>query len=68
MNRDQSNLQIQCNPYQITNGIFYGTRKKNLKMYIETQKIPNSHSSLEGKKTKLEETDSLTSDYTVKLQ
>ena len=27
----QSNLQIQCNPYQITNGIFYGTRTKILK-------------------------------------
>ena len=25
----QSNLQIQCNPYQITNGIFHRTRKKN---------------------------------------
>ena len=24
----QSNLQIESNPYQITNGIFYGTRKK----------------------------------------
>ena len=24
----QSNLQIQCNPYQITNGIFYRTRTK----------------------------------------
>ena len=27
----QSNLQIQCNPYQITNGIFYRTRTKILK-------------------------------------
>ena len=27
----QSNLQIQCNPYQTTNGIFYRTRTKNLK-------------------------------------
>ena len=27
----QSNLQIQCNPYQITNGIFYTTRTKILK-------------------------------------
>ena len=25
----QSNLQIQCNPYQITNGIFHRTRAKN---------------------------------------
>ena len=64
----QSNLQIQCNPYQIINGIFYGTRTKNLKICMETQKRPNSQSSLEGKKTELEESDSLTSDYTMKLQ
>ena len=45
----QNNLQIQCNPYQITNGIFYGTRTKNLKICMETQKTLNSQSSLEGK-------------------
>ena len=27
----QSNPQIQCNPYQITNGLFYRTRRKILK-------------------------------------
>ena len=27
----QSNLQIQCNPYQITNGIFYGVEQIILK-------------------------------------
>ena len=64
----QSNLQIQCNPCQIISGIFYGTRTKNLKIYMETQKTPYSQSSLEGKKTELEESDSLTSDYTTKLQ
>ena len=46
----QSNLQIQCNSYQITNGIFYGSRTKNLKICMETHKTPNSQSSLEGKK------------------
>ena len=46
----QSNLQIQCNPYQITNGIFYRTRTKNLKICMETEKTLNSQSSLEGKK------------------
>ena len=46
----QSNLQIQCNPYQITNGIFYRTRTKNLKICMEIQKTPNSQSSLEGQK------------------
>ena len=64
----ESNLQIRCNPYQITNGIFYRTRNKNLKICMETQKTQNSHSDLEGKKTELEESDSLTSDYTTKLQ
>ena len=45
----QGNLQIQCNLYQITNGIFYVTRTKNLKICMETQKTPHSQSSLEGK-------------------
>ena len=49
----QSNLQIQCNPYQITNGIFYGTGTQNLKICMETQKTRTSQSSLEGKKWKL---------------
>ena len=56
------------NPYQITNGIFYGARTNHLKICMETQKTPNSQSSLEGKKMELEESDSLTSDYTTKLQ
>ena len=38
----QGNLQIQCNPYQITNGIFHRTRTINFKIYMETQKTPNS--------------------------
>ena len=46
----QSNLQIQCNPYQITNGILNRTRTKNLKLCMETQKTPNSQSSLEKEK------------------
>ena len=41
------NLQIQCNPYQITNGIFHRTRTKNFTLHMETQKTPNSQSSLE---------------------
>ena len=43
----ESNLQIQCNPYQITKGIFHRTRTKNFTIHMETQKIPNSQSSLE---------------------
>ena len=59
-------LQIQCNPYQITNGIFQRTRTKNFTIHMETQKTPNSQSSLE--KEELEESSFLTSDYTTKLQ
>ena len=43
------NLQIQCDPYQITNGIFHRTRIKKFTIHIETQKTPNSQSSLEKK-------------------
>ena len=42
-----SKLQIQCNPYHITNGIFYRTRTKNFTIHVETQKPPNSQRSLE---------------------
>ena len=48
----QSKLQIQCNPYQITNGIFYRTRTKILNICMETQKTPNSQSNLEGEKNR----------------
>ena len=34
----QGNLQIQCNPYQITNGIFHRTRtKKSQNLYGDTK-------------------------------
>ena len=64
----QSNLQIQCNPCQVNNGIFYRPRTKNLKICMKKQKTPNSQRNLVGKKMELEESDSLTSDYTTKLQ
>ena len=41
------NLEIQCNPYQITNGNFHRLRTKNFTMHMETQKILNIQSSLE---------------------
>ena len=43
----QSNLQIQCNPYQATRGIFHRTRTNNFKICMETQKTLNSQSNLE---------------------
>ena len=39
--------QIQCDPYQIANGIFHRTRTKNFTIPMQTQKTPNSQSSLE---------------------
>ena len=43
----QSNLQIQCNPYQITNGISHRTRKKKITIGMETQKTLNSQSNID---------------------
>ena len=45
----QGNLQIQFNPYQITNGIFHGIRTQNLKICMETQKTLNIQRTLEKK-------------------
>ena len=36
------NLQIQCDPFQITNGIFHRTRTKKFTTHMETQMTPNS--------------------------
>ena len=47
------NLQIQCDPYQITNGIFHRTRTENFTIHMEKQKTPNSQSSLEKKEGSL---------------
>ena len=46
----QSNLPIQCNPYQTTSGIFHRSRTKNFTIRMETQKTPNSQSNLEKEK------------------
>ena len=45
----QSNLQIQCNPYQATNGIFHRTRINNFTICMEIQKTSNSQSNLRKK-------------------
>ena len=60
----KGNLQIQCDPYQITSGIFHRTRTKNFTIHVETQKTLNSQSSKNG----VEESTFLTSNYTTKLQ
>ena len=43
----QSNLEIQHNPYQATNGIFHRTRTNNFTVCMKTQKALNSQSNLE---------------------
>ena len=62
------NLQIQCDHYQITNGIFHRTRTKNFTIRMETQKAPNSQSSLEKEEWSWRKSTFLSSDYTTKLQ
>ena len=34
----ESNPQIQCNPYQATNGIFHSARTNNITICLEIQK------------------------------
>ena len=41
------NLQIQCNPYQNTKGIFHRTRTNNFKICMERQKTLNSQNTFE---------------------
>ena len=60
----QDNVQIQCNPYQFTICIFHKSRTK-INLHEDT-KDPNSQSNLEKEK-QLEESGSLTSDYTIHL-
>ena len=43
----QSNLQIQCNPYQATSNILHRTRTNNFTICMEIQKTLNSQSNLE---------------------
>ena len=43
------NLQIQCDPYQISNGIFHRTGTKNFTIHVETQKTPKAKAVM-GKK------------------
>jgi len=45
----QDNLWIQCNPYQITKGIFNRTRVKNVLSCMETQKTLTAKTILRRK-------------------
>ena len=65
----QSNLQIQWNPYQITNGIFHITKTKKLhNLYGNKKKDPEYSKKSWEAKVELEEPISLTSNYGTYLQ
>ena len=58
-------VQIQCDPYQITNGIFHRTRK--ISQFIWKHKRPQIARPV-LRRMELEESTFLTSDYTTNLQ
>ena len=62
------NLQIQCNLYHISNGIFHRTRTYNFTICMETQKILKQPKQSGERRMELEESTCRTSDYTTKLQ
>ena len=61
----QATLHIHCDLYEITNGIFYRTRTKSLKVHMETQKTLSNQNSL--KKNSWENQTSWCQDYIIKL-
>ena len=62
------NLQIQCDPYQITNGIFIKTLTKFFSQFIWKHKRPLIVKVVFRKKNGAGGTNFLTSDHTTKLQ
>ena len=62
------NLQIQCDPYQITNGIFHITRTKKFHNSYGNTKDPKQPNQSWETRIELEESAFLSSDYATKLQ
>ena len=64
----QSNLQVQCNPYQATNGILHRARTNNFTIFLyNTKPLEQPKKDLE-RRMELEESTFLTSGYTTKTQ
>jgi hypothetical protein len=59
----KSNLYVQFNFYQNSNGILHQDRKVNLKVHREAQKTLNNQSNPEQKRAMLEVSQYLTSNY-----
>ena len=64
----QGNLQIQCSFSQISNSIFHKTKTKIFFTFIQKHKTPQQSKQSFERKTKWEQSGSLTSDYTTNLQ
>ena len=64
----QSNLQIQCNPYQATSGIFHRTRANNFIICMEIQKTSNHQNNLEKEEWNWRKSTCLTSGSTTEPQ
>ena len=61
------NLQIQCDPYQHTNGIFTELEQKN-SLFMWKHKRPQKPKHRRERRMELEQSAFLTSDYTTRLQ
>ena len=64
----QSNLQIQCNPYQATSGIFHRTGRNNFTICMEIQKNLEYPKQSWERRMEPEESTCLTSGSTTKPQ
>ena len=64
----QSNLKIQCNPYQATKGIFHRARTNSFTICMKIQKTSKSQSNLEKEEWNWGKSTCLTSGSTTKLQ
>ena len=64
----QHNLQVQCNTYQITNGMLHRIRTENFTISMEMQKTMNSQNNLKKKGAGEINLPDFTLFYTTKLQ